>query len=348
MKKRIYCAYCGRKVVVKKEEGVPRDFCESCKIFFYENPLPVVSAIVVSDRKVLLVKRGRKPYKGMWCLPTGFAETGESIEEAAVRELEEETGIKGSIGTFMDVDSSANYFYGDLLFITFEIEMTGGKLTTGSDCSAVKYFPIEKVPKLAFDPNKKAIDAYIRSKSDSWAIVDSFKQAIGHPAQSLRGRKLLSDHLIHFIEVNSEKIIQILTKDLRTNKSTPYFHKFDPSKISKRGYMVIRQFSKWLGGYYTDEDIRDYYVGLGRERRKEGFQLSEILSALSLTKKHIWEFALSQGIWQKMINIYMALELDRRIVIFFDKAAFYTARGYESIDREKELSLSNQKAPPKT
>jgi hypothetical protein len=55
-----------------------------------------------------------------------------------------------------------------------------------------------------------------------------------------------------------------------------------------------------------------------------------VLSTLSLIKKHLWEFALSQGMWQKTIDIYMTLELNRRIVIFFDKAVFYTTQGYET------------------
>ncbi len=66
-------------------------FCPACETFFYENPLPVVSAILESDRHVALVKRKNEPCKGEWCLPSGFAESGESIEDAALRELEEET-----------------------------------------------------------------------------------------------------------------------------------------------------------------------------------------------------------------------------------------------------------------
>ena len=72
-----------------------------------------------------------------------------------------------------------------------------------------------------------------------------------------------------------------------------------------------------------------FYMQLGRERREEGFPLSEVLSALSLIRKHIWTFALSRGVWNRTLAIYMALELDRRIVIFFDKATFHASRGYE-------------------
>jgi 8-oxo-dGTP diphosphatase len=330
MKKRIYCAYCGGKIISKDDEGVSRDFCKSCGIFFYDNPLPVVSTILASDRKILLVKRGRRPYRGKWCLPTGFAEIGESIEEAALRELAEETGVQGLIVNLVDVDSLTNDFYGDLLFITFEVEMIGGELSTGSDCIAIEYFQIEKRPNLAFKSNKKAIDAYIRNKSDYWAIVDSFAQTIGDTAHASKKKHLLSDRLVNFIEMNSEKIARIWLKDVTTKQSTSGYRRFNSAKLYERAHVVLSQFGKWLGGYYTDSDIRDFYVELGRERRKEGFKLSEVISALSLTKKHIWEFALSQGMWQKPIDIYTTLELNRRIVIFFDRAAFYTVQGYET------------------
>jgi hypothetical protein len=54
-----------------------------------------------------------------------------------------------------------------------------------------------------------------------------------------------------------------------------------------------------------------------------------VVSALSLTKKHIWEFALSKETWSRTIDIYMVLEFARRISIFFDRAVYYVAKGYD-------------------
>ena len=75
--------------------------------------------------------------------------------------------------------------------------------------------------------------------------------------------------------------------------------------------------------------MRRFYSKLGQDRKNEGFSLSEVLSALSLNRKYIWEFALSQEMWNKPIDVYMALELERRIMLFFDRAAYYIAKGYE-------------------
>ncbi|MCD4746924.1 MAG: NUDIX hydrolase [Bacteroidales bacterium] len=329
-KHRKYCPYCGEKISEKKEGDILREYCNICKIFFYDNPLPVVSCILENDRNIILVKRGNKPYKGMWCLPSGFAETGESIETAALRELKEETGVKAGITNLVDVDSCTNYFYGDLIFLTFEVERTGGKLIAGDDAVEVKYFPLNKIPKLAFDSNTKAVNAYIKSKVDYWAIVDSFNLTIEDVKYAEKKKNLLSDRLIDVIENNSELIATLWLKDVTTKKSTYHYQKYEQKDIFERGKKIILQFGKWLEGFINEKDIRNFYFQLGEERKTEGFALSEVMSALILIRKNIWEFALSKGMWQKTIDIYMALELERRMMLFFDRASFYIIRGFET------------------
>jgi ADP-ribose pyrophosphatase YjhB (NUDIX family) len=329
-KKRTFCPYCGKHITRNSEEGIVRDFCEACNLFFYENPLPVVSAIVVSDRKLLLVKRGKRPYKGRWCLPTGFAESGESIEEAALRELREETGIEGKIQNLIDVESCTSYFYGDLLFIAFEVEQTGGICLPGSDTVAVRYFPIEAIPRLAFPSNEHAVQTYIRTKAESWAIMDSFAGAIAEDQYGKKGN-LLSDRLVEVIEKNVEAIAWNWVRDAQTNVSTSAYHKIEEKKLFNNVYGILSKFCRWLRGH--DGDVNNFYIKLGSDSRKKGFSLSETLSALSLVRRHIWDFALSRGLWQKTVDIYMVVELETRIILFFDKAAFHTTRGYERVSR---------------
>jgi len=332
-RKRKFCPYCGNKIAQQYEEDILRDYCGVCNIFFYDNPLPVVSTILAEERKILLVKRGNKPYKGKWCPPMGFAETDESIEEAALRELEEETGIKGKITNLVDVDSGNNYFYGDLIFLTFEAVQIGGKLSPGSDSVAVKYFPIEKIPRLAFDSNIKAINTYKESKSDYWAIVDSFSVAVNESHASKK-KDLISDRLVDIIQENAVVIVQNWLKDIVKSRSTPTYRSFDRGKLSESTYSVLLQFTKWAGEFHTDKparsiNVRSYFMRFGKEKRNEGFELHEVFSALSLTRKYIWEFALYHGISSKKpLDIYMAFEFDRRMMIFFDRATFYTTLGY--------------------
>jgi len=326
--KRIFCPYCGELLQTQLEGEVLRDYCENCIKFFYDNPLPVVSSIIEKDRKILLVKRKFDPGQGEWCLPMGFAESGETIEAAALRELLEETGIHGKIIDMVDVVSGYIKMYGDLIFITYEAEHLAGKITAGDDAFEVRFFPFNELPKMAFAANTRAIAEYLALKQDYWAIIDSFSKSAGLPG--VKGGDYLSDKILGLIERNAETIGRLWLADVKSNKTTHTYSISDERKTFERFLKVIGQFSKWLGGAYGDQQIRDYYKNLGKERKEEGFQLSEVLSALSLIRKHLWEFALSHQVWTKTIDIYMSLELERRMVLFFDRASFYVAKGYET------------------
>jgi len=328
-KMRKFCLYCGGTTIKKLEDNVRRDFCPVCNSFFYENPLPVVSTILEDSRQILLVKRGKRPSKGLWCLPTGFAEAGESIEQAALRELEEETGIKGKIVKLLDVDSYKSRFYGDLLFLTFIVEQTGGKLCAGDDCSLAQFWPVNKLPPLAFRSNKRALEAYIKSRKDYWAIFDSIRHGDKKILPPAVAKNALTRRLVNVIIKNKEKIIEQWLEDVFVNPSTTEYHTVEREVLYSICDRILSQITLWMGGVHDVGVIRNFYTKLGRERKKAGFKISEALSALSLIRKHIWTVALAQDALQKNLDLYMTFELQRRMTVFFDLATFYLTRGHE-------------------
>ena len=99
-----------------------------------------------------------------------------------------------------------------------------------------------------------------------------------------------------------------------------------------RGFTAVSQFGRWLKGNEADAEVRAFYRALGRERREQGFQFNELLSSLTLLRKHVWTYARSYGVWERPIDAYRVLELNRRIALFFDKALYHSARGYEGPD----------------
>ncbi len=333
-RKRKFCPYCGGNIIEKMEGDVPREYCPNDELFFYDNPLPVVSAIVIKNREVLLVKRANEPSKGEWCLPTGFAEVGESIQDATLRELEEETGVTGEITGLVDADSAESNYYGDLIFLTFEVKQTGGELGASDDAEEVNYFPVDKTPPLAFQSNVKALDAFLKNKSEYWAIIDSFASTISRKFRLKTKPNMLSDKLVEVIIKNTDNIADKWIEDVKSNKSTPGYHDLPYEKLLKRFSEDAENYVSWLSGRYDSGKIRMYYCELGKTRRKEGYKLSELISALSLVRKNIWEAAVSQGMWQSPIDIYTTLELERRMMLFFDKVAYYVSRGFEDCDNE--------------
>ena len=141
--------------------GHCREVCGACGYVHYRNPLPVASSIVVNDAgEVLLVRRRNEPSRGEWCLPVGFAETGETIRQAALRKLLEETGIEGEILSLVDVESEENPFYGDMLFVTFAVAKKAGVEAAGDDADDVGYFLLQRAPALAFRAHELALQTY--------------------------------------------------------------------------------------------------------------------------------------------------------------------------------------------
>jgi ADP-ribose pyrophosphatase YjhB (NUDIX family)/SAM-dependent methyltransferase len=153
-----YCSACGSLLEERKIEGRMRALCVRCGAIAYENPLPVAAAVVANERgEVLLVRRARHPLKGMWCLPCGFAEKDEQIEQAALRELKEETHLRGRVLRLLDAVTARNHFYGNLVMITFEIGGVSGKPSPGDDAAEVRFFRPDRLPPLAFPCQEQAI-----------------------------------------------------------------------------------------------------------------------------------------------------------------------------------------------
>lgn len=130
--------------------------------YTYEYPRPMLTAdcMVTNSRgEVLLVRRGNDPFKGCWALPGGFMEMDETIEHCAVRELEEETGLKVSekdlrlIGVYSAPgrDPRGRTVTAAYAVSGKWIEESGKIAVAGDDAAEVRWWPLNALPPLAFD-----------------------------------------------------------------------------------------------------------------------------------------------------------------------------------------------------
>ena len=138
--------------------------------YTYKYPRPAVTAdcVVMTNEpqpKVLLIQRGADPYKGAWAFPGGFMNMDETTEQCAIRELEEETGLKVAkvhqIGAYSKIDRDPR---GRTITVAYLAIVDSTKAVIGQDDAAkAEWFPITDLPHLAFDHYdimKDAIVAY--------------------------------------------------------------------------------------------------------------------------------------------------------------------------------------------
>lgn len=128
--------------------------------YCYEYPRPAVTADIVliklanNQRYVLLIERKHPPFEGMWALPGGFLDMDETLEEAALRELQEETGISGvqlkQFHTFSKVNRDPRHRTITTVFIGFANDVTS-KPEAGDDAAKAEWFALDELPPLAFD-----------------------------------------------------------------------------------------------------------------------------------------------------------------------------------------------------
>ena len=138
--------------------------------YTYKYPRPAVTADCVvmtkeSVPQVLLIERGADPYKGCWAFPGGFMNMDETTEQCAVRELEEETGLRVSkiqqIGAYSKIDRDPR---GRTVTVAYLAIVDEPIAVTGQDDAAnAQWFPVDALPLLAFDHDdimKDAIKIY--------------------------------------------------------------------------------------------------------------------------------------------------------------------------------------------
>ena len=161
MRKKTNCHYCGTGLIEKFCEGALRLFCNRCQEPIYENPLPATCLVVVDSKdRVLLVKRSVEPKKGFWCLPGGFMELGETPEQAALRELKEETGLAGQIEMLLGVYANPSVLYHTVLMVGYLVKSFNGTLIAGDDAMDAAFFNYDRLPEIAFESHINFIRIY--------------------------------------------------------------------------------------------------------------------------------------------------------------------------------------------
>lgn len=163
-----YCSRCGQAVERKVPPGDNRArfVCGHCGAIHYENPRIVAGCLPVWDDQVLLCRRAIEPRRGLWTLPAGFLETGETIHAGARRETWEEARARVEILSLYTVFSVPHI---SQVHMFFRAHLVDGTYAVGDESLDVRLFDEESVPwdALAFPVVGKTLKHYFADRADS-------------------------------------------------------------------------------------------------------------------------------------------------------------------------------------
>jgi len=122
------------------------------------NPAPGAGVILWRDRRICLVQRRYAPKVGQWTLPTGFMEWDEDIEQTAVRETREETGLEVRLTGIHAVHTGLLPPSTPVVVVFYTAEETGGALAAGDDAARVGFFALDDLPgPIAFAAHREVL-----------------------------------------------------------------------------------------------------------------------------------------------------------------------------------------------
>lgn len=156
-----FCSNCGDKVAFRVPEGdnMPRHLCEACGSIFYQNPRMVVGCIPEWEGKILLCRRAIEPRYGLWTLPAGFMENGETTQQGAMRETLEEANARVAIESMY---SFINLPSINQVYILFRGRLLDLDYGPGTESLEVRLFEEEEIPwsELAFMAVRETLERY--------------------------------------------------------------------------------------------------------------------------------------------------------------------------------------------
>ncbi len=150
-----FCPRCGAPTA--EAAGRPACTGEGCGYTWYPDPKVAVGVLAERDGRLLLVRRNHAPALGRWAFPSGYVDAGEVVEDAARREVREETGVEVRLDRLLGVYSEAG---NPVVFVAFAGTIVDGEPSAGDEALEVGMFDPDALPPLPFPHDAAVLAAW--------------------------------------------------------------------------------------------------------------------------------------------------------------------------------------------
>jgi len=151
---------------------------------------------------------------------------------------------------------------------------------------------------------------------------------------------MFSYRLVRLIESHADALADGLERRVEASSQVTHFSDISAQELRERVYEIYRHLGEWLLGK-NELDIEHRYREIGARRAEQKVPLSEVVQAIVLVKENLWDFLKSEAVIDRAIEIMGELELLQMLEMFFDRAIYYAAVGYEAeaarLRREEEV-----------
>ena len=162
-----FCPKCGVPLASRSiKAGEPdRLVCTGCGFIFFLGPKVAVGTIIAVPDGIVLIKRGIEPAWGKWVFPGGFVDRGERLEDAAVREAREETGLDIRLTGLLNIYSYADH---PVIIMVYTADIIGGRLEAADETLEARIYSSTDIPwdELAFPSTADALRDYLTALSE--------------------------------------------------------------------------------------------------------------------------------------------------------------------------------------
>jgi len=161
-----FCSQCAAPLARRVPEGdhLPRHVCDACGAIHYQNPRLVVGCVPEHEGRILLCRRAIEPRRGYWTVPAGFMENGETLQQAAARESQEEALAEVSIGSLLSV---VHVLHAEQVHVFFRAQLAVARYAAGPESLEVALVAPDDIPwaDIAFPSTDFTLRRYLEDRS---------------------------------------------------------------------------------------------------------------------------------------------------------------------------------------